>query len=78
MSAWKRAGVALGAAGALAGVAFAGNRVVANRVRRRAEVTDDTLTVRPRTGHDGCPPMTAARSTSSRPGVVHRSCCRTA
>ena len=32
MSPWKRAGVALGTAGALAGVAFAGNRAVARRV----------------------------------------------
>lgn len=58
MSAWKRAGLALGAAGAVAGVALAGNRVAARRIRERAADTDDELAIHPdRTwrlpAHDG-------------------------
>lgn len=58
MSAWKRAGVALGAAGALAGVALAGNRAAAARVRRRSDDADGEVTLRPErtqrlAAHDG-------------------------
>jgi len=58
MSAWKRAGIALGATGAAAGAALAANRVVAARLRRRADDDADELVIRAeRTwrlpGHDG-------------------------
>jgi pimeloyl-ACP methyl ester carboxylesterase len=58
MSAWKRAGVALGAAGALAGVAVAGNRAAAARLRKRSDDADREVTLHPeRTqrlpAHDG-------------------------
>ena len=57
MSAWKRAAVALGTAGAVAGIAFAGNRAAARRLRGRG-TPDDELTLHPeRTwrlpAHDG-------------------------
>jgi non-heme chloroperoxidase len=47
VSALRRASVALGTAGALAGVAFAGNRVAARRLRGHRGDTDDELTVSP-------------------------------
>jgi pimeloyl-ACP methyl ester carboxylesterase len=58
MSAWKRAGVALGTAGAVAGAALTANRVAAARLRRGADDTDDDLTVHAErtwrlAGHDG-------------------------
>jgi 3-oxoadipate enol-lactonase len=59
VSTWRRAGITLGALGAAAGIAVAGNRLAANRVRARAEADgDDDLTLHPdRTyrlpAHDG-------------------------
>jgi non-heme chloroperoxidase len=41
MSVWKRAGVALGAAGGVAGAALAANRVAASRLRRGTDHTTD-------------------------------------
>jgi pimeloyl-ACP methyl ester carboxylesterase len=57
VSAWKRAGVVLGTASAAAGVAFAGNRAAATRLRARPD-DDGELTIHPeRTwrlpAHDG-------------------------
>ena len=50
MSTWRRAGVALGALGAAAGIAVAGNRLAANRLRARPDA-DGELVLRPERTH---------------------------
>jgi pimeloyl-ACP methyl ester carboxylesterase len=50
MSAWKRVGVAAGAVGAVAGAAFAGNRIAARRLRGRPDDTDE-LAIHPERTH---------------------------